>query len=511
MLPLFFVYLFLFGPGATASVPAKSSLVVEYIANLAGSADKWNEYLATCEAIYRDRDNKLWVRPGYMFIYGGNVIDNAPGELAILQDLVPMAERQPEQVRIVLGDRDINKMELRKHGLSSFDIIQYFENVGAPGLFEFHRQQLRERNLRSDAVGVADSLVRLVGRGGLLERYLQLGVLATIVNRTLFVPGSWRNNATAPPWTAQRIGNPSKNTTESIDFLNKWKDKELISWIEDRNSHGRGLLAYQANPSGVIASDQTWLVPQINSKELMRQGVDRIVMSSRGESEFGPLFRERDTVDFIWGDNPNAVRSGVTIIRIHNNNVRIRNNRLLQNESIDVSWNFPLIEDYTGRFHGSSLILGQAKSGAWLVFKPPYFELIKVAKGRFQTRKTDGVLVGHSYGVSNKELARIMSLPEPRDRVQQLLRLDGYFLKPHQIAAMVHQSAKLVDSEEIGQYIRIAFENQKRQFDPMLEAWLKKWTPPAQNWQQVLTNWVAYTLSHKPCEGILSNYLSPDR
>jgi len=114
------------------------------------------------------------------------------------------------------------------------------DTMGAAGEEERRRQELSR--IEHDGGDVSDeqvvaSFVESVGAGGFMREYLELGVLAAIIDGTLFVHGGVVGSGWAGGFTdciGHVPGHSDKidDVKEWVAALNEWKDAEVREWIE---------------------------------------------------------------------------------------------------------------------------------------------------------------------------------------------------------------------------------------------------------------------------------------
>lgn len=214
---------------------------VGYFSDGEGHFDLWQRYLKISLVLYVDENvpinmdttglhwkdainnitfatQKIILRDGCHFIYGGDSCDRGHGDIRFLKDLISLKERYPERVHFILGNRDVNKLRLptalhpkilvhkpaaywvpsNTTELESFPLNDRNEKMkwtlkqtmGAPMSYECRRQELQELGLPFDDDTVTDSYLSLIMPGGLLLKMLQYGKLAVIYEDTIFVHGA---------------------------------------------------------------------------------------------------------------------------------------------------------------------------------------------------------------------------------------------------------------------------------------------------------------------------------
>ncbi|MBM4342879.1 MAG: metallophosphoesterase [Deltaproteobacteria bacterium] len=278
------------------------------------------------------RDGRLHVAPGCVLVFGGDSVDRGPAGLRLLRLLVEVKRRQPDQVVLLAGNRDINKLRFlnevapdpprrRRHrrlpdDLASADraaLLRWTlaETMSAKIAFACRQQELAELGLPADDDATADSLVDDVRPGGALLEYLEVAQLMWRLGDVLFVHGAVTpTNRGLTPGFAGR----------DLEF-DRWQERlnayfaTSVAAAKAGDSAGcEALLAYQAplpgqksNPYSVVYSrttddDGTPAPPDPDlARALAGQGVARVVL---GHAPIGdaPCVVRGAGVDVFLGD-----------------------------------------------------------------------------------------------------------------------------------------------------------------------------------------------------------------
>lgn len=216
--------------------------LIGYVTDLEGDVACWRRYIDISKVLDYGCDGDIELAADAHFVFGGDAVDNQPGDLEILEQLLKLKRRYPERVHLIMGNRDVNKLRLLvelspahlaavplashpgvywlpkesctpAQKLSEEDVeansasarLQWIlrETMGAPRAFEFRRQELGVRfggGVFSDD-DVVRSYVESVQPGGLIYEYLQAAKLAVKLGDTLFVhAGLPRGDSWAPGW-----------------------------------------------------------------------------------------------------------------------------------------------------------------------------------------------------------------------------------------------------------------------------------------------------------------------
>jgi len=96
---------------------APQPIVVSYITDLEGNIDSWNRFIEMSEVLSREqRDGaglrQLVLKDNCHLVYGGDVCDRGPGSVRFTQELIKLKMDYPENVHLIMGNRDINKLRI---------------------------------------------------------------------------------------------------------------------------------------------------------------------------------------------------------------------------------------------------------------------------------------------------------------------------------------------------------------------------------------------------------------
>eukprot|EP00602_Paraphysomonas_sp_CaronLab_P009698 CAMPEP_0185024566 /NCGR_PEP_ID=MMETSP1103-20130426/7681_1 /TAXON_ID=36769 /ORGANISM="Paraphysomonas bandaiensis, Strain Caron Lab Isolate" /LENGTH=499 /DNA_ID=CAMNT_0027557573 /DNA_START=183 /DNA_END=1682 /DNA_ORIENTATION=+ len=188
--------------------------------------------------------NGIILKENCHFVYGGDVCDRGPGDIRVLEDIVKLKRDNPDNVHIILGNRDINKMRLLTELLPEFtckpsrtywtgDIDDKGEHnavnrlkailidtMGAPDTFEHRRQELKDLGRDSSDEAVVQSFWDLLKPEGLLTEYLKQGTLAVLLGDTLFLHGGLHSNSLG--WIPPSRDLPPGDSGHHVDNVATW-------------------------------------------------------------------------------------------------------------------------------------------------------------------------------------------------------------------------------------------------------------------------------------------------
>ena len=234
------------------------------------------------------RDNHCY------FVFGGDSVDKAPGDIRLCRALVSLKKRYPDRVFLLVGNRDLNKIrftaELSKADMerdiddippphwdpSAPTLRTYLEEVaktrgvaraedvntrverlrymlkhtlGCSDTFEYRRQELAILN-ECEVEDISDEQVcdnfihEVEHEDGSLRQYLENANVAAVVGNTLFLHGAVDVN------TMQCV--PHHDTRFELPKTRAQAGKvcdDLMEWVSSLNEYLRvGLQDYQARP-----------------------------------------------------------------------------------------------------------------------------------------------------------------------------------------------------------------------------------------------------------------------
>mmetsp|Transcript_8515 Transcript_8515/g.26485 ORF Transcript_8515/g.26485 Transcript_8515/m.26485 type:complete len:465 (-) Transcript_8515:101-1495(-) len=238
-----------------------------FVTDLEGDLERWQRYVQISRVLQRGADGALELLEGARFAYGGDVVDQQPGDLELLQELVALKRRYPDRVTLILGNRDINKLRLatelsaehqaahplRSHagvywdaaatpsqklpeedleGNTAASRLRWIlcHTMGAPLAFEARREELSRAAGGAAVVDdeVVQSFAEYARPGGALFEYFRCARLAELVGDTLFLHAGLPRGGDgwAPGWVPgwvssrpERSGLPLAEWLEALEAL----------------------------------------------------------------------------------------------------------------------------------------------------------------------------------------------------------------------------------------------------------------------------------------------------
>ena len=86
---------------------------VAYLTDVEGRWDKLVDFCAGTSAVTLDA-NGLHVADNCVFVFGGDAIDRGPSGRKFVSTLLAAKRAQPDQVVLLAGNRDINKLRIAR-------------------------------------------------------------------------------------------------------------------------------------------------------------------------------------------------------------------------------------------------------------------------------------------------------------------------------------------------------------------------------------------------------------
>jgi hypothetical protein len=318
-----------------------------YLTDVEGMWEKLASFARGNPLVTLDAAGRLEVAPGAVFVFGGDAIDRGAHGRRVVRTLLDAKRRQPEQVVLLAGNRDINKLRLPReleghpphrtpdelrglpdHARAPLLRWIFQHTMGAPGAFDFRRSELAEE--RGDApddvpeVDVVDSYLADLAPGGALREYLAGCQLAFRFGGTLFVHGGL---------SEESLGHvpghmvPARLDDVDVDAwagaLNAWY-REQMAAFEDGRLEADGtpawqpLVAYQApapgsrlNPRSVVYGrsvddhNNLRLPAEAVIATLARAGITRAVVGHTPSGD-SPSIGRAGAFQMLCADNSHA-------------------------------------------------------------------------------------------------------------------------------------------------------------------------------------------------------------
>lgn len=227
-----------------------------------------------------DGPPRIDVQPGAMFVYGGDTIDRGPHSRRLLEALVEARLRQPDRVVLLAGNRDINKLRLRRElnghpragapDTSRADILRWTlaHTMGAADAFGHRGVELGvlarggqgEDGEAEREEEVVQSMLDDIAPGGALFNYLAVAQLGWRCEESLFVHGGvTEENFGVVPLTS--IGPDTRKSAtpdEWVAALNGFYAEQFQYYANDPGGVAHHpLIQYQAPLPGTRANPRS--------------------------------------------------------------------------------------------------------------------------------------------------------------------------------------------------------------------------------------------------------------
>lgn len=94
------------------AINLKEGQTIAFATDLEGKFEYWKNFILNSKVVSRDSSGELELKRGCHFVHGGDVCDRGEGDMRILEDLITLKRKYPENVHFILGNRDVNKLRL---------------------------------------------------------------------------------------------------------------------------------------------------------------------------------------------------------------------------------------------------------------------------------------------------------------------------------------------------------------------------------------------------------------
>lgn len=403
---------------------ARSDPSIAYLTDVEGLWKKLTSFCQDNPLVSLEAGDRLVVQPGATFVFGGDAIDRGPDGRRVVRTLLDAWRRQPSQVVLLAGNRDINKLrlvrELRGHPLARTPadvrsgprpaLLRWiFENtMGARGAFEFREAELVRDQGPVSEEDVVDSFLQDLGPGGDLRDYLSACQLVYRTGNTLFVHGGVHEHSLGMV--------PARGRVEGVDAwgeaLNHWYRDQLAAFAEGRLAPDgtpvwESVIAYQAPTPGQRINTASVVYGRMADERnhptlpspglietLARSGIHRLVVGHTPSGDCPSLLRD-EHFELILADNSYGRVEGASRIFLGDDRVRVEGEVKLDDGRRE-QLGFELALDDTSGPIGRQLrdtgqvVKGPLETGEWLLFRalPQYrIEQLAVEPGTLTGRE----------------------------------------------------------------------------------------------------------------------------
>lgn len=382
---------------------SKSDHPVAYLTDVEGIWEKLTSFCQDNPLVSLEDGERLVVRPGATFVYGGDAVDRGPDSQRVVRTLLDARRRQPSQVVLLAGNRDINKLrlvrELNGHPLAKTPadvrgaprpvLLRWiFANtMGARGAFDFRHTELARSGSPVSEEDVVDSFLEELGPGGAMRDYLAACQLAHRIGNTLFVHGGVHEDSLEVV--------PALGHVEGVDAwseaLNHWYREQVGAFLEGRlgpdgTPAWEPLIAYQAPTPGRHINTASVVYGRMANERnhpglpspaliatLARSGIHRLVVGHTPSGDCPSVLRE-EAFELICADNSYGRVEGASQLFLRDDSVYVAGRVKLEDGRLEhVHFQLALgdVSVPIGRqlLDTGQLVKGPLESGDWLLFR----------------------------------------------------------------------------------------------------------------------------------------------
>ena len=250
-------------------------------------------------------EDALVLADGVTFVFGGDAIDRGPHGRKIVRTLLAARQRYGERVILLAGNRDINKLRLRREldvaGPRGELLRKIFETtMGAPRAFAHRATELAAEGRANHDEAVVESY--LADLAGDLGAYLNAARLAYRSGATLFVHGGV---------TAESL--VARDVDTWIAELAQFYENEMT--VFGRGGIPAALIAYQAPLPGTHLNQASVVYARPTDEhgnpelpdasviaKLRASGIERVVVGHTPSGDCPTIVRD-DGFELVLGDN----------------------------------------------------------------------------------------------------------------------------------------------------------------------------------------------------------------
>ncbi len=313
---------------------------IAYLTDVEGQWAKLESFATNNPLISLDSAGRLQVTPGARFVFGGDALDRGSAARRIVAALLDVKRRQPEQVILLAGNRDINKMRLVtelagdpphttpdnvRNGPRPALLRWIFDNtMGARHAFRHRAEELARPSIAADDEAVVATYLADLSPSGELTKYLCACQLGYREGDTLFVHGGvTRESFGHVPEAGRSAVSRQPSVARKFDDVDAWVEGLNTFYAEQCAAFRAGepsgyaeLVAYQApipgtklNQASVVYGRPTDEVgnpilpaPEVIAR-LRRDGVHRVVLGHTPSGESPAVLRDAAGFELVLADN----------------------------------------------------------------------------------------------------------------------------------------------------------------------------------------------------------------
>lgn len=327
---------------------------VGYVTDVEGSLKRLHAFFAKSPDFELGSDGRFHLKPGHVFVFGGDAPDRYLGSMAVIEELLRIAAEAPDRTFLIAGNRDLNKMripmELSPQAMTRNPVWYSFvsediwnkesvqtttpearlkfifgRTMGAGAAFDLLRTEIAQKKGLSDPAEVADSTVVQtvldeLRPNGNFGRMLSMMKLAVRVGNTLFIHGG------ITPESVGRVPDDTEFYEDAEEWLARldiWYKKQFAEWSEQWGQWnglgrrpGQELMEYPMPALGqpykqeslvygrnVDAHNNPVLPPAAVIEYLKRNGIERVVVGHTPTGDFPISLRTlEDDFEMVSGD-----------------------------------------------------------------------------------------------------------------------------------------------------------------------------------------------------------------
>ncbi|KAL7451265.1 hypothetical protein ACHAWC_003088 [Mediolabrus comicus] len=249
---------------------------IGYVADVEGHWDYFLEYVQRSQVLdwedHEEHNNilstpasnnksikfqRLKLRPNTHFVYGGDAVDKGPGDIRLCRALVNLKKRYPDNVHLLVGNRDLNKLRFSSE-LSDDDMRRPLEDIKRPfwdPKAKSYKEHLEEI-IQSDATNSGDCTLDQLNTK--VER------LRWMLKHTLGCPETFEFRREEVAILEQIYGSYPPNFSESHDSspihsfpfnsdATKVTDENVVNSFEYEINHPEGSLRQYLHHASIAA------------------------------------------------------------------------------------------------------------------------------------------------------------------------------------------------------------------------------------------------------------------
>lgn len=312
-------------------------------------------------------DGALVVSPGATLVFGGDAIDRGPHGQRIVRLLLDAKRRQPDQLVMLAGNRDINKLRLATELCGAplrfvpeellraprAELLRWIfaHTMGASQAFEHRQEELRALHRGATDDEVVQSFLDDLAPTGELTEYLGACQLAWRAGHTLFVHGGLADEALSVVPGHEPVPLARFDLDPWMERLNDFYAEQLRAFVArarraDGKPEWREVVRYQmprpgtrSNPASVVygrfgdADNNPTLPPPSVVTALKRCGVHRVIV---GHTPIGDIASVVRTAGFelIIADNSRSRVATACRLTVRDDAVELQGRVVLDDQRV---------------------------------------------------------------------------------------------------------------------------------------------------------------------------------